>query len=168
MNIRNRMLVISLWLSVIGFSTWIGGTLYQMLVVVPMWSVSPPDSVRWFFHTTQYNHLIFRFFGPPFMLARTLPVLAALIIGWHLPRQRRALLLASACLVFAVVFTLLYVYPMNAVLFERAGGHLGTEEVQALAERWIFADRFRFAVGVVGFLALMHAFRLPLPDEETR
>lgn len=164
MPIRNQILVIFTWLSVIALSTWIGGTLYQMLVIVPMWSASPPESVRSFFQGTDYNRLIFRFFGPPFMVARTLPVVAALFVGWHLPRHRSALLLAAGCLAFVVVFTLAYIYPINAVLFEQAGGSHRAEEIRAMADRWIFADRLRFAVGVVAFLAVLWAFRLPIPE----
>ena len=33
-----------------------------------------------------------------------------------------------------------------------------------MADRWIFADRLRFAVGVVAFLAVLWAFRLPVPE----
>jgi hypothetical protein len=104
-----------------------------MLVIVPMWSSSPPESIRWFFQGTDYNRLIFRFFGPPFMVARTLPVILALFVGWHLPRHRNALLVAAACLVFALVFTLAYVYPINAVLFEQAGGSQSVSFRQACA-----------------------------------
>ena len=49
---RNRILLISLWLSVIALTTWVGGTLYQMLVIVPLWNASPPESVRAFFQGT--------------------------------------------------------------------------------------------------------------------
>lgn len=76
MTIRNRVLVISLWLSVLALTTWFGGTLYQMLVIVPLWNASPPESVRAFFQGTDYNHTIIHLFGPPFILARNLPVVA--------------------------------------------------------------------------------------------
>lgn len=105
----------------IALSTWVGGTLYQMLVIVPMWSASPPESVRTFFRGTDYNALIFRFFGPPFMALRVLPVVAALWAGWRYPRHRNALLVASGGFLFAVILTLAYIYPINAVLFEQAG-----------------------------------------------
>jgi uncharacterized membrane protein len=163
MTIRERILVVLLWLLVIAHRTWVGGTLYQMLVIVPMWSASPPESVRAFFQGTDYNRTIFNFFGPPFIAGRNLLMVAALSAGWHLPRHRFALLLAAACFAFAVVFTLLYIYPINAVLFEQAGGSHSAEEIRAMADRWIFADRLRFAVGVVGFLAVLWAFRLPMP-----
>ena len=161
---RDQILVVLLWLSVITLSTWVGGTLYQMLVIVPMWSGSPPESVRSFFQGTDYNRLIFRFFGPPFMVARTLPVVAALFVGWHLPRHRQALLVAAGCLALAVISTLAYIYPINAVLFAQAGGNHNGDEIRAMVDRWIFADRLRFAVGVVAFLSVLWAFRLPIPE----
>lgn len=163
MGVRDRILVGLLWLSVLMLTTWVGGTLYQMLVVIPLWSASPPESVRAFFSGTDYNRTIFNFFGPPFMAARNLPLLLALLVGWHRPRHRYALLLAVVCfLVFGVAFTLAYVYPINEVLFQQAGGSSTPEEVRALVDRWIFADRLRFAVGLVGFFAVLWAFRQPL------
>src|SRR5262245_40142938 len=121
MSIRDRLLVVLLWVSVLTMTTWVGGTLYQMLVIVPMWGASPPESVRAFFGGTDYNRTIFNFFGPPFMAARNLPLVVALLAGWHRPRHRYALLISVACLLaFGVHFTLFYVYPINAVLFEKA------------------------------------------------
>jgi hypothetical protein len=38
------------------------------------------------------------------------------------------------------------------------------EEIRAMADRWVFADRLRFVVGVVAFLALLRAFKLPVPE----
>ncbi len=98
-----------------------------------------------------------------------MPLVAALIAGWHLPRHRRASLIATVCFtLFGAIFTVFYVYPINAVLFEQAGGNLGTEQIRALATQWVFRDRVRFGIGLIGFVAVLHAFRLPIPDEATR
>jgi len=88
---RDRFLVALLWLIVPAQATWVGGTLYQMLVIVPMWSASPPESVQAFFGGTDYNRTIFNFFGPRFMIARSLPLVLALLVGWHRPKHRYAL-----------------------------------------------------------------------------
>lgn len=77
MTTRERILVALLWLSVIAQATWAGGTLYQMLAIVPMWSASPPESMEAFFEGTDYNRTIFNFFGPRFMIARNLPLVLA-------------------------------------------------------------------------------------------
>src|SRR3569833_1180303 len=73
----------ALWSSLIARATWFGGTLYQMIDVVPMWASAPPDSVHWFFTLTRYNDLIFGFFGPPFMAARTIPLVISLACSWR-------------------------------------------------------------------------------------
>lgn len=165
MKIRNRIAQISLWLAVIGLSVWVGGTLYQMLVIVPMWNSSPPESVRAFFLGTGYNETIWNFFGPPFMIARNAPLLSALLFAWHLPQHRKWLLLAALCMAFGVVFTLAYIYPINEALFAQAGGNRSSEEIQAMARQWVIADRVRFGVGCVGFLASLRALSIPLPSE---
>ena len=71
---RNRILTFCLWLSVLALTTWVGGTVYQMMVIVPLWSASPPESVLAFFQGTAYNQTIFRFFGPPFILVMSVPI----------------------------------------------------------------------------------------------
>ena len=135
-----------------------------MLVIVPMWSASPPESVQAFFGGTDYNRTIFNFFGPRFMIARNLPLVLALLAGWHRPKHRKALLFAVGCFAFGVVFTLNYIYPINTVLFEQASGGQSAEAVRAMARQWIFADRLRFAVGCLGFLAVLWAFRQPINE----
>ena len=79
------------------------------------------------------------------------------------PKAHRGwLLLATGCFAFGLVFTLAYVYPINAVLFNQAGGDGSASEVRSMAERWVIADRFRFVVGLVGLFAVLQAFRLPM------
>jgi len=65
-------------------------------------------------------------------------------------------------MVFGLIFTRAYVYPMNDVLFAKAGEGLDAEAVRSLVSRWIFADRLRFAVMTGGYLCLLRAFRIPL------
>jgi hypothetical protein len=163
MKVRNRIAQILLWLAVLGLSIWVGGTLYQMLVIVPMWSAAPPESVRAFFLGTRYNETIWNFFGPPWMVARLVPLLGALVFGWHLAQHRKWLLVAAFCMAFGVGFTFAYVYPINDVLFTQAGGNHSPEEIRVMARHWIVADRARFGVGVVGFLALLRALSIPFP-----
>jgi hypothetical protein len=160
---REQALNLLLWYVIFAWASWLGGTLYQMLVIVPMWSASPPESVRAFFRGTPFNRNIRHFFGPPFMAARLLPLLLALALAWNLPQQRLALGIASLCLVAAVIFTLAYVYPINAVLMMQAGGNQSDSEIAAMVRRWVWADRVRFVVGIGAFIAMLWAFRLPLP-----
>jgi Domain of unknown function (DUF1772) len=162
MSIRDRILVLMLWLAIIGMGSWAGGTLYQMVEVVPVWSASPHESVRTFLRGTDFGRHKVRFFGPPTMLARNLPLILALVAAWPRQRHRAWLLLAFGCFAFGLILTLAYVYPINAVLFNQAGGSGSDGEIRSMVSRWIFADRVRFVVGLVGLLAVLQAFRLPM------
>ncbi len=170
MSYRDRFLVMMLWLAIFGMGSWAGGTLYQMVEVVPVWSSSPPESVRTFFRDTDFGRHKVRFFGPPTMIARNLPLILALVVAWPRPRHRAWLLLAVGCFAFGLILTLAYVYPINAVLFNQAGGSGSDNGIRSMVSRWIFADRVRFVVGLVGLFAILKAFRLPmgLPPEASR
>lgn len=133
---------------------WVGGTVYQMVAVVAIWSVAPSESFRAFFQGAEYNRTIFHFFGPPFMTARLIPTIIAFALG-----------VAVVCLAAKVIFALAYVYPINAVLFEQAGGAHSVIEITDMVRTWIGADRIRFGVGIVAFVAILRAFRLPLPRQ---
>jgi len=164
MNLRRALFNFFLWWAVIGFSIWVGGTLFSMSVVVPMWSEAPPTSVENFFSTTSFNKYIYNFFGPPWMAARIVPVLVALALGWYSVQHRRYLLVSTGTLLLGVIYTIAYIYPINDVLMTKAGAGLSAEEIQALVDNWIFADRLRFAIMLIGYFFLLKAFRLHIPD----
>jgi uncharacterized membrane protein len=165
MTWRRIFFNVFLWLAVIGLSLWVGGTVFSISVIVPMWNESPPESVREFFGSTSFNKYIFNFFGPPWMVARNLPVLIALILGWYSKPHRKYLLITFITFLASVLYTLLYIYPINEVLMQQAGGNHSAEKIKKMADQWIFADRLRFAVGCVGYFFLLKAFRLPIPDK---
>ncbi len=158
---RNLIVSVLLWICVFAWSAWVGGTLYQMLVVVPVWSAAPPGSIRDFLRATDYNRLVLRFFGPPYIAVRVLPVLLALAAAWPLPRQRAALLIATGCILVIVAITLGYIYPINSVLFFGDTSGRSPEEIRQMAARWVRADRIRFLIGLAAFAAILWAFRLP-------
>jgi hypothetical protein len=62
-----------------------------------------------------------------------------------------------------VAFTLVYVYPINGILFDQAGGNHTDEEIRALLRRWIIVDRARFLLISVGYLALLRALSIAMP-----
>jgi uncharacterized membrane protein len=162
---RKTLLNIFLWLAVIGLSLWVGGTVFSMSVIVPMWSESPPKSVQEFFGGTSFNKYIFNFFGPPWMVGRNLPVLIALILGWYSKLHRQYLLITLITIIAGIFYTVLYIYPINEVLMMQAGGNHSAEEIQKMTDQWIFADRLRFAFMFIGYIYLLKAFRLPTPEK---
>jgi len=139
----------------------VGGTIYQMLVVVPMWSAGVPESLGAFLKNTNYARDILRFFGPRWMPARSLALLLP-FLGWNLRAHRPFFGVAACCFAAVIIFTVAYVYPINAVLFTETVALRDANEVRALAHHWIIADRVRLFVGSVGYLALLRALSLPV------
>lgn len=165
MAIRTRIAQILLWYNVISMGIWAGGTVYQMVVIVPLWSAAPPESVRAFFLGTGWLGTIGNFFGPRTMALRMLPILLGVVAGWHLRMHRGWLLVPALCSIAGVAMTLSYIYPINDVLFTQAGGNLGPEAVRGMVRQWIVADRVRFAIMSVGYLCLLRALSIPFPNE---
>lgn len=162
---RERITRFFLWWAVLGLSIWVGGTLFHMLVIVPLWSGQPPESIRLFFKGTEFNRTISNFFGPPWMVMRILPIFGALVSAWPSRFHRNYLLVSAVCMAFGIVYTLTYIYPINEILFIQAGGSRTSEEIKEMVRRWIFADRLRFAVGLIGYICLLRAFSKPLPSQ---
>jgi hypothetical protein len=162
---RELVVKILLWYNVLSLGIWVGGTLYQMAVVVPMWSASPPESVRAFFQGTSFMTTIRTFFGPVTQVARALPTFVLAAVAWKY-EARPWIVACAATLVVGLVMTRAYIYPMNDVLFEKAGGDLSPDAVRALVRTWILADRMRFAIMTGGYLCLLRAFSLPLAARE--
>jgi len=166
MTLRKKLLTFSLWWAVIGFSLWVGGTLFNMTVIVPIWSESPPESVRHFFGNTSFNKYINNFFGPPWMIIRNLPIIVALFLGWNSKLHKRYLLITTIIFIIGVVYTLVYIYSINDILMFKAGGDKTVEEIKTMVDKWIFADRLRFAVMLISYFFLLKAFRLPLDEQK--
>jgi len=140
--------------------------MFYMLVVVPLWSASPPESVRAIFVDAGLNKTIWNFFGPPWMALRNVPLIAALIVGWPYRAHRRLLLISVVIAVLGVAFTLVYIYPINAVLMGQPGHTASPEEMRTLVRQWVIADRIRFTAMTIGCICMLRAFSLPIPNKK--
>jgi Domain of unknown function (DUF1772) len=100
-----------------------------------------------------------RAFAP---VGRALPLFLLAGLAWNFRNQRPWLLASAGTMLFGLVMTRAYIYSINDVLFTHAGGDLGAGAIRKLVERWILADRIRFAIMAGGYLCLLQAFRLPL------
>ncbi len=94
MTVRNRIAEISLWMLVISLGILIGATIFEALVITPLWAGSPPESVRGWNENPRYAIEGGRFFGliAPALLLSTL---VSLIAGWKMPWTRRKWLIAA-------------------------------------------------------------------------
>jgi Domain of unknown function (DUF1772) len=159
--IRHGIVEALLWYNVLSLGIWFGGTLYQMLVIVPLWSAAPPQSVRNFFTATGYTRTINHFFGRRTQALRAIPLFLLPIAGWAYPELQLWLAIPALAMAIALAMTLAYLYPINDVLIFKAGSDLDGETIQQLTRRWILADRIRFGIMTIGFVSLLYAFRLP-------
>jgi hypothetical protein len=90
---RQKFFIIFLWLSVINLSIWIGGTLFHMIVVLPIWSQPLPESVKEFFGGTPAYEYLLDFYGPKWMIIRILSIIVSLLLGWNSKRHRYFILI---------------------------------------------------------------------------
>jgi hypothetical protein len=148
-----------LWFSVLALGLWVGGTLFHMVVVQPLWYKNPPESVNFFFTKTAFNKTIWNFYGPPWMALRLLPLAICIVLGWKQPAaQKNYLIFAGGCWAFITIYTLAYIYPINDILFTHAGENQSPEYIKSLVTKWLFADRFRFLIGTAGYICLLKVF----------
>jgi hypothetical protein len=155
---REALLKALLWYNVLSLSIWVGGTLYQMLVIVPIWSAAPPESLRAFLQGTTFLATIPRFFGPVTQLLRALPLAALVGVAWKYSAIRPSIAACAATMLVGLVMTRAFIYPMNDVLFWGAREGVSPDALRALVTRWIWWDRVRFAIMTGGYLCLLHAF----------
>lgn len=162
MIVRQKLFIIFLWLSVINLSIWIGGTLFHMIVVLPIWSQPLPGSVKEFFGGTRAYEYLLDFYGPKWMVIRILPVIIALLLGWNRERHRYYLLITVLTVALGIILTIFFVYPINDAIMAKAGEGSSPDEIIRMVNNWILLDRLRFAIIFVGYFFLLWAFRLPI------
>lgn len=108
----------------------VGSNVFQMVVIDPIWSASPPESVGAFFSATPFLEAIRGFHQNPFFLVGAVCLLGALILNWKVPTLRKWILLAVGIELLVVLGTIVYVYPINDVLFVHAGGGLDSTAIK--------------------------------------
>ncbi|HJS54101.1 MAG TPA: anthrone oxygenase family protein [Chitinophagaceae bacterium] len=166
MTLRQKLFIIFIWLAVINLSIWVGGTLFHMIVVLPIWSQPLPGSVKEFFGGTSAYEYLLDFYGPKWMVIRILPIIITLLLAWNSKRQRNFLLITVSTIALGIILTILYVYPINDAIMAKAGEDSSPEEITRMVQNWIKLDRLRFAVIFIGYLFLLWAFRLPIPYQK--
>ena len=138
---RKKLFTIFLWLSVINLSIWIGGTMFHMIVVLPLWSRPLPGSIENFFGGTRAYEYLLDFYGPMWMLIRILPIVIALLLGWDSRRHRYFILITLLTIAFGVIWSIIMVFPINEIIMAKAGVGSSPEEIKGMVHTWIQSDR---------------------------
>lgn len=153
-----------LWISVIAWSLWFCGLVYEVVVITPLWSGSMPQSVMEWNSRPQYAVIPTKFFAPV-AIAAVLSSLLCLIFGWRAVNRRKLLVISFASAATALSFTVIYFLPKNDVLFYQRGANLSGDEITALATAWLNANWIRMAIMAVGYVAALRVFSSPDSDQ---
>lgn len=155
---------ITLWLFVIIGAVFFGATIYQMMVMVPVFARELPSSLYAF---NQSGVRMAVFWTSPLMPIGFVAGLFALTLHWRTPRRNwlaAAILLAVA----AEVFTILYFVPRLRTMGFLLNGAPANPDGAFLtrsANEWVRADVWRFWLMLVpSFLCSLKALTVPLSE----
>lgn len=152
-----------LWIAVIAWGFWLGGLIYEMVVIIPLWSGNLPNSVIEWNSRPDYRVNPTRFYLP-IVVILILSSSLATVLNWKCRNRRIWLILSTICVITAFVFTLIYFFPKNDVLFRFQNSGLSGEEITAIAHSWIQGNYIRVAIMILGLFAALKAFSLPKTD----
>jgi hypothetical protein len=145
--------------SVIVWGIWCGGQVFNELMTVPIWSASPPESLKTYDALPSKGGLpFFPLFNPLFVLLSIGSALAA----WKSARRSRKWLALSALIAIAVLISLVfYLVPLVSSMFSHSvAGDLSPSEIMAGVERWKLGNRIRLIVELFGFAFAVIALRV--------
>ncbi len=130
---------IFLWLFVIVLGIVLGGGLYEQLVVMPLWSLTPPDSVvAYHQHKVAYPQFAMNpggRFWMFFMPSAGLLAIATIISGLKTrPEHRKWRLLAAILALIVVVFTIAWFVP-NIIKLNRNIQHWYTTQLSTFQQQ---------------------------------
>ena len=157
---------ILLWVFVVVSGIAIGGGLYEQLVVMPLWSLAPPDSV-----TAYYQHNVA---NPQFTLnqggrfwAFVMPLvgllaIATLLSGLRTQREHRKWRIAGTVLtLLVVVLTVIWFVPNIIKLTGEGVMAMRPDEVTSLTNKWVSLNWLRAVLFLTAWLAALRALTIP-------
>ena len=157
---RHFAATICLWIATITVAISVGGNVFQMTVIDPIWSGSPPESVGFLASGDPLLENVKRFHTNRFYQLALVFLLAAPFLAWNVSETRKWLLSAVGIYLVIVLGTILYVWPINKVLFEQAGRGLDAATITAMTHHWLLADRIRQVLRLIAFLCLLRAMNV--------
>lgn len=157
---------IFLWLYVVIFGVQLGAGLYETLVIVPLWSASPPQSVWGWNALREANPQLAIDSGRRFWIFITPAVgllsVAALLTGWPTRPEHRAWLLAATLTSFTMaLITFAYFVPTLIGLMKSRPDGADAARVAAKAKTWAVLNWGRAVVLFLAWLCGLRALQIP-------
>lgn len=148
-----------IWIIALTLAVGFGGNVFQMVVVDPVWSASPPASVESYFGDPKGYEALRRFHLNPFFTFAQLCLVAAVILNWQDRLLRRWLLTALITQILIIIGTIVYVYPINDPLMVHAGRNVSASTAAELTRHWLLADRVRLIFKLVVLASVLRALQ---------
>ncbi len=145
---------IALWLFVLSAGILTGGSIFEGMVLTPLWSHSLPESVRQWPHGTIQSKF-FAFATPLYALATLLILLAA---RWMPPQQRRWSLIAGLCGLVVVIATFTFFFPILQKTEGAQGAGLTDDEIRVMVQQFKTWHWGRWALLLGGWISGLRAF----------
>jgi hypothetical protein len=145
--------------SVVVWGIWCGGQVCNELMSVPIWSASPPESLKVYSGLPKKGSVpFFPLFNPLFVVL----AVGAAFAAWRSARVSRKWLALSALIAVAVFISLVfYLVPLVGSMFRHSvAGDLPAAEIVAGVERWKVGNRVRLLVELFGFVCSVVALRV--------
>ena len=155
---RNKLAAGLLTASVVVWGIWCGGQVFNEMMTVPIWSASPPQSLKAYAELPRKGGLpFFPIFNPLFVIL----AIGAAVAAWKSARRSRKWLVLSASIAVAVLISLIYLAPLVGSLFTHSvAGDLPAADIMAGVERWTFGNRVRLIVELFGFVCSAIALKV--------
>jgi hypothetical protein len=155
-SLQNPFVQPLLWLFVIMLGIELGGALYEMRVVIPVWSRSLPDSVLTWGAPVDSG----RFFKVATPMLALLSVAALIASRWAPAVQRPWMSWSSGAVLAICVATFAWFVPTIIMLTARRGGGLPPEAIATRAHWWLTLNYVRMAVAIAAWLGALRALSL--------
>ncbi len=149
-----------LYITILLIGISVGGNVYEILVLDPLWSSSPPESVRKFFEGTGFAKAMQKFWLSKLAKYSLFFLIAAVVLAWHVPARRPWLILALCTTAATYFLTIRYIFRKKVALFARAGSGMSPEAVVHMTRQFLALDRVRLVFKIATFFFLLRALTL--------
>ena len=154
---------IFMWLFVVVLGIEIGAGLYETLVVLPIWTASPPDTVIAYFNHNVANPAFVLNTGGRFWMFFTpmvglLSITVLITAFWTRGAHRKWRLVAGALALIVVAATFAWFVPNIIKLNSEAVLTMPREHVASLANAWVTLNWVRVVVYLSAWFAGLKAY----------
>jgi Domain of unknown function (DUF1772) len=145
--------------SVFAWGIWCGGRVFNELMTVPIWSASPPESLKVYRELPRKGGASFFLIFHPLFVALAI---GATLAAWKSARRARKWLALSALIaVVPTIYLMFYLTPLVGSVFRHSvAGDLPASEIVANVERWRLGNRICSLVELFGFACSVIALRV--------